>query len=392
MSVFSKAITGVTDGKKWVKNPLLVIGLTPSIIKAGFSDDDLFSICQKQARARLVEVHSDRTGTESDEQRELSAAFGQLKEREVFDRALAELRSLASAEQSEITRIRREVSRLQEESDAALEQAAVVSKENAITQSQSLPIRKFLQAWLQVAGMKIRRKERDEWAKPGSAMMHGLDQRVAYTFLWAQPTSPGDSGAVPVSDLVQKTRLQAQQTNGFPWTSFGSHPKKSFEYVFGEHKHLKDTSIPELQRRYAESFDDLLSICTRMDGKRRNPSKVFVSNMACGLRVSVISPDGNMYMSLGGDMGIYRIFGSLDGSRHQVQDTFEIFGDAGFIEVPWDTAIKHLSPILMPGWLMVGMRLKEVSARSTLTQRPTIEMLSNMPHNPFVVLGKLLDV
>ena len=73
------------------KNPLTMIGLTPAILGLGLTQDELYEYCTRAARVLLACVHPDRHhGTQRPEALHFSEAFALLKDRQVFNAAIAE--------------------------------------------------------------------------------------------------------------------------------------------------------------------------------------------------------------------------------------------------------------------------------------------------------------
>src|SRR5215475_16172602 len=73
------------------KNPLTMIGLTPTILDLGLTYEELYEYCTRIARALFACVHPDRHhGTQRPEALHFSEAFALLKDREVFHAALRE--------------------------------------------------------------------------------------------------------------------------------------------------------------------------------------------------------------------------------------------------------------------------------------------------------------
>ena len=73
------------------KNPLTMIGLTPTILGLGLTQDELYEYCMRTARVLLACVHPDRHhGTQRPEALHFSEAFDLLKDRQVFNAAITE--------------------------------------------------------------------------------------------------------------------------------------------------------------------------------------------------------------------------------------------------------------------------------------------------------------
>jgi hypothetical protein len=73
------------------KNPLTMIGLTPAILGLGLTQDELYEYCIRVARVLFACVHPDRhNGTKRPEALHFSEAFALLKDRQVFNAAIAE--------------------------------------------------------------------------------------------------------------------------------------------------------------------------------------------------------------------------------------------------------------------------------------------------------------
>jgi hypothetical protein len=73
------------------KNPLTMIGLTPAILGLGLTQDELYEYCTRIARTLFACVHPDRHhGTQRPEALYFSEAFDLLKDRQVFNAAIAE--------------------------------------------------------------------------------------------------------------------------------------------------------------------------------------------------------------------------------------------------------------------------------------------------------------
>ena len=73
------------------KNPLTMIGLTFAILGLGLTHDELYEYCTRIARSLFACVHPDRhNGTQRPEALHFSEAFDLLKDRQVFQAAIAE--------------------------------------------------------------------------------------------------------------------------------------------------------------------------------------------------------------------------------------------------------------------------------------------------------------
>lgn len=395
MVSLQSVVAALSDSKRWDQNPLLAIGLKPAFADGEIDPDILFDFCLKLARAQVAAVHPDRTGTESDEHKDLSAAFEHLKDRSAFTGALAELRTMAASERDKISQLEREIRFLKESRREALEQAEKVSRESALLQSQAFPNQQFLRALLQVAGMKVRlRKGHSVWAKPGAGADYGLEQQLVYTNLWAHGAPTEGRQLASVTEFVKKLHTRARKESRFPWEVISrTRPRETYARVLSDHAHLTQATRDRLEGPYQDSLAEFLAICERMDLKRRLPSeKIKAEQIVCGMRVSKVSPDGTLYISMGGEMPAYRVIGSIDAANSKVITAFEGFGNAGFIEVPWETAVRHVSPLLIPGWFIVGMPLREVQSESTLQRKPTVEVLSNMTPHKMLLLGRILAI
>ncbi len=386
MSILSSAAMASIEVKRWDQNPLLAIGLTPCILRAGFSDDDLFAICQKQARKQLVEAHPDRTNEENEEQRIFSTAFGFLKDRTSFDLALYELRRIAATEEREVVRIKREARHLRETQEAALKQAELVSQESVKLKARIDPLERFLKSLMRVQALQVVRTRPEDWAPPS------LITKVTYTYLWGHSTTSAARNAVSIENLLTELHERALKEGGFPWGLVGENkPRAIYGRVFGTHA-VSGDAAHALTEAYPASLLKLKDLCESIRLKSNQRTRVHTDEAACGMRTSAMTPDGILHMRTGGKSSHYRIFGSvkLPSSVHGYPTVK--FGDSGLIEIPWETAIRWMSPVLAPDSLLIGMRVKEVKGRDALNQKPTAEMFQNMQQHPLTVLGSILAI
>ena len=86
------------------KNPLTMIGLTPAILGLGLTHEELYEYCTRIARALFACVHPDRhNGTQRPEALHFSEAFDLLKDRQVFNAAIAEFQGQRREDASHTT-------------------------------------------------------------------------------------------------------------------------------------------------------------------------------------------------------------------------------------------------------------------------------------------------
>ncbi|HEY4515256.1 MAG TPA: hypothetical protein VJJ22_03840 [Candidatus Paceibacterota bacterium] len=88
--------------QKWSENPLQVIGLSTEILRLGLSDDDFYHLARRQARDVFAKFHPDRSGVDSEIGRRFGEAFDLIKDRDTFDVALVEFRSLSKSQRSDL--------------------------------------------------------------------------------------------------------------------------------------------------------------------------------------------------------------------------------------------------------------------------------------------------
>ena len=112
MDDFTSALRAQVQGatgknNKWGDvNPLVVIGLTESILGLGLTEDQIHAVIRSYGRQLAAQIHPDRPDIQSksmseDRQREILDAFNTLDDSAVFQRALAEFRNLRAADRRE---------------------------------------------------------------------------------------------------------------------------------------------------------------------------------------------------------------------------------------------------------------------------------------------------
>ncbi len=398
MSILSSAAEIVTDGKRWDQNPFLAIGITPKILQAGLTDEDLFAICQKIARSRLAEAHPDRSNEENEEQRVFSTAFGFLKNPTTFDIALKELRDIASGELHELSRLKRDLARLKQEQENAYEHAASISAESAKIRARTEPVEAFLMAYLRASALRIEKRKPIDWAIPG-AEVHGTSQKIRYAMLWAHPNTSAHPSARHLENFIGNLLDRAKKEGGFPWDVVGTtKPRTVHEHDF---KSNVSTIITleqhrKLEAQYPHALLDLRYMSEAMRVKTTTANRaVHAADIICGMRASSITPDRVMLVSTtGGSFTRYLILGSLQPPNNPHDMPVTRFGSAGFPELPWESAIlgNKLVPVLYPGWLLVGMKVKEITTRAPLEHKPTVGLFRSMQPDPLVVLGSILSI
>lgn len=85
----------MVEGKRWEENPLRTIGFSPLLLNLGLSTEELYGFVRKTARTLFATLHEDRRG-KSEAQIRLSQAFDVLKDKELFQKAMDEFRTLRS--------------------------------------------------------------------------------------------------------------------------------------------------------------------------------------------------------------------------------------------------------------------------------------------------------
>jgi hypothetical protein len=109
MSETSRMLRRQLEGKFPQGNPLTILGISVQVLYLGLTEDELYDYIVKDVARRLVmRFHSDRV-TETEKpglsllHHRYSEAYEQIKDRVLFDEALAEFRNLKAEERREIT-------------------------------------------------------------------------------------------------------------------------------------------------------------------------------------------------------------------------------------------------------------------------------------------------
>ena len=98
------ALGGKAD---WDTNPLVVIGLTESILGLGLTEDQIYNIVRSYGRQLAAQVHPDRKNNLSfDRQKQIIEAFDLLDNKEIFSKALSEFRNIRAEDRRESTILR----------------------------------------------------------------------------------------------------------------------------------------------------------------------------------------------------------------------------------------------------------------------------------------------
>lgn len=396
MSILGTAVAAELNRSTWDENPLLAIGLTPRILQAGLSDDDLFDICQKLARSRLMEVHPDRTNEENEEQRTFSAAFEFLRKRPTFDAALKELRRFANSEERETVRIKRDVKILRELAASSQKHAEEVSRQHRLMLEKYEPLELFVRALIRSQASRVTRPHNLSWSLPGGTTLSGTDKRVVFALMWAHTALKEGARETTVEDVIADLARKAKKDGGYPWEVIGESINRS-RYE----KHYADAVVPkEVQGRcesdYPDALDSLLDLCVGIRHKRLE-RKVVADELVVGLRSSLMMADATLLMSAVGKVNRYKIFGSYRPPKNSHDYPELKFGTSGFVEMSLETVVqaaskKSFSTALVPGWLMLGMQVRDLPGEDNMGPRPTAVQFSNMHQNPFLVLGSLIAV
>lgn len=110
MDLFSKDLKDALNksfgiGKKWEVNPLVVIGLTETILDLGLNEDQIFSATRSYCRQLAAQVHPDKNpvNVSKERQKQILEAFNLIDDRQIFVEALNEFRNLKAFDRKETT-------------------------------------------------------------------------------------------------------------------------------------------------------------------------------------------------------------------------------------------------------------------------------------------------
>lgn len=100
-------------------NPLVIIGLTESILDLGLTEEQIYQVIRSFARQLAAQVHPDRRpeNVSPERQKEILGAFNFLDDRENFANALANFRTIRSDERREIKILSQAVNSLKRQLD-----------------------------------------------------------------------------------------------------------------------------------------------------------------------------------------------------------------------------------------------------------------------------------
>jgi hypothetical protein len=117
-SSFGRELVQRMRGEILEKNPLLIIGISQAILDLNISEDEIYDICQHHARYALSKVHPDsHEGKETQGMLELTEALTMLRDRQVFHRALGELREMHAFTSTNERTLRFQLDRSKEENN-----------------------------------------------------------------------------------------------------------------------------------------------------------------------------------------------------------------------------------------------------------------------------------
>ncbi len=142
---FGRDLVKKLKGDELKDNPLEMICLSPAILDLKLSHEQLHTHCLKSAKDLLAELHPDKhSGFENPALKRYAEAFNLLKDRQVFDKALAEFREAHSYKKREEITVQQQISNLKDSIKFFENQI----KEERIIRKEDEKIRKWAQWYL----------------------------------------------------------------------------------------------------------------------------------------------------------------------------------------------------------------------------------------------------
>lgn len=152
------------------ENPLVTLGLSHGVLTLGLTDDELYGVVHRYTIGLVRCIHPDYKPANAEEEEErarIRSAFELLQDRDTFNLALKEFRTLKSEERREMTVLRRSVALAQQRRTLAEEKLAILEGQRLKLEQErgeyerqlvaEAPIVPVLKKQLEGAGKEIER-------------------------------------------------------------------------------------------------------------------------------------------------------------------------------------------------------------------------------------------